>query len=125
MDVPYLISDSAAFASPTLPSDSKTLRSESDIFATSARGSCGMDPGPIPLRTVTFSSSSIGDSLYSVRKRVVLARSLMFSTFEMLCFTVLAVRGGGTELALMRPKKGLPASTGVLEGIAPSSAKIR
>ena len=129
MDAPYLTSGdvesgSAALVSPlqVLPSVSKALRSETDIFATSARGSCGMDPGPIPLRIVIFSASSIGDSLYSEGKRVVLARSLMFSTFEILCFTVLTVRGGGTELDLMRPKKGSPASTGVLEGIAPSSA---
>ena len=66
MHVPYWISDgavldSAEFASPTLPSDSKAHRSESDIFATSARGSCGVDPGPVPLRIVTFSVSSMGD----------------------------------------------------------------
>ena len=105
MDVQYRISDddvssSAVLASPLLPSDSKALRSESDIFATSARGSCGVDPGPILLRILTFSAPSMGDSLYSVRKRVVLERSLMFSTFAMLRFTVSAVRGGGTDLAL-------------------------
>ena len=95
MDVPYQISDSAAFASPTLPSDSKTLRSESDIFATSARGSYGVDPGPVPLRIVTFPASSRGDLLYGVRKRLVLSWSLMFSAFAMLRFTALTVRGGG------------------------------
>ena len=68
MDVPYLISGdvvsgSAALASPDLPSDSKALRSDSDIFATSARGSCGVDPGPVPLKTVIFSTSSMGDWL--------------------------------------------------------------
>jgi hypothetical protein len=120
MDVPYWISGgvvlgSAAFTSPTLPSDSKVLRSESDIFAMSARGSCGVDPGPVPLRIVTFSASSMGDWLYGVRKRLVLLRSLMFSNFVMLRFTTLTVRGGGTDLALMRPRKGSPGVTGVFE----------
>ena len=127
MDIPYRISgtvvlDPAAFASPTLPSDSKALRSESDIFATSARGSCGVDPGPVPLRKVIFSLSSMGDWLYGVRNRLVLSRSLIFSTFAMLPFTALTVRGGGTDLTLIRPRKGSLELTGVFEGIAPSSA---
>ena len=89
MDVPYrtpghVVSGSAALASPTLPSDSKALRSGSDIFATSASGSCGVDPGPVPLRIVViFSASSMGDLLFDVRKRLVLPRSLMFSNFAM------------------------------------------
>ena len=116
------VSGSAELASPPLSSDSKALRSESDIFATSARGSCGVDPGPIPLRIVTFSASSMGDWLYGVRKRVVLSRSMTFSTFAMLRFTVLVVRGGGTDPILMRPKKGSPGAIGAFEGIAPSSA---
>ena len=53
------------------------------------------------------------------------SRSLIFSTFAMLHFTVLAVRGDGTDLILMRPRKGLSGKTGVVEGIAPSSAYIR
>ena len=127
MHVPYRISEgvvlgSAEFASPTLPSDSKALRSESDIFATSASGSCGVDPGPVPSRIVTFSVSSMGDRLYGVRKRLVLSRSLIFSTFVMLPFTALTVRGGGTDLTLMRPRKGSLGETGVFEGSAPSSA---
>ena len=89
MDIPYRIpgdvaSGSAALACSTLPSDSKALRSGSDIFATSARGSCGVDPGPVPLRIVIiFSVSSMGDLLYDVRKRLVLPRSWMFSNFAM------------------------------------------
>ena len=91
MDAPYripggVVSCSATLASPTLPSDSKALRSESDIFATSASGSCGLDPGPVtvPLRIVViFSASSIGDLLYDVRKRLVLPWSLMFSNLAM------------------------------------------
>ena len=72
MDVQYQIPDTegvvlGSATSPTLPSDSIALRSESDIFATSARGSCAVDPGPVPLRIVTFSVSSMGDSLYGVR----------------------------------------------------------
>ena len=127
MGKPYLssgdvVSGSAALETPLLPSDSKALRSESDIFATSAKGSRGVVPGPVPLRIVTFSASSIGDSLYSVRKRVVLVRSLMFSTFAMQRFTVSAVRGGGRDLAFIRPRKGSPAATGVLQGIALSPA---
>ena len=127
MDVPYRISEgvvlgSAAFASPTLPSNSKTLRSESDIFATTARGSCGLDPGPVSLRIVTFSLSSIGDWLCSVRKRLELSQSLMFSTFAILPFTALTVRGGGTDSASMRARKGSPGETGVFEGMTPSSA---
>ena len=125
MDIRYWISEDAvsgsALASLPLPSDSKALRSESDIFATSARGSCGVDPGPIPLRIVNFSASSMSDWLYGVRKRVVPVRSLMFSTFAMLRFTVLAVRGGGTDLALMRPRKGSSA-IGVFKGIPTCSA---
>ena len=52
MDVRYRISgavepDSATLASPPLLPDSKALRSDSDIFATRARGCCGEDPGPV------------------------------------------------------------------------------
>ena len=64
MDVQYRIfgavvssSASVALASPPLPPDSKSLRSESDIFATSARGSSGVDPTSV----VTLSVSSMGD----------------------------------------------------------------
>ena len=89
MDVPYRMpggaAGSAAFVSPA---DSKSFLSESDIFATSARGSCGVLPGPVPLRIVTFSASSMGNLLYDVRKRLVLPRSLMFSNFAMHRFTV-------------------------------------
>jgi hypothetical protein len=63
----------------------------------------------------------MGDSLYGVRKILMLSRSLIFSNFAMLRFTALALRGGGTNLAMMRPKKGSPGATGVFEGIAPSS----
>ena len=123
MDVRYwiVVSGSAELTSSLLP-DSKVLRSKSDIFATSARGSCGVDPGRIPLRIVTFSASSMGVSLYDVRKRVVCSRSLMFSTFAMLHFTTLTVRGGGTDVALMRPRKRSLGAKGVFVGIAPSSA---
>ena len=125
MDVPYripvlVVSGSAALASPTLPSE---LRSGSDIFATSASGSCGVDPGPVPsIIAVIFSASTIGDLLYDVGKRLVLPRSLIFSDFAMQRFTVLAVRGGGTDPALMRPMKASPGAKDVFEGIAPSSA---
>ena len=127
MDLPYripggVVSGSASLASPPLLPDSNSLLSESDSFATSARGSCGVDPGPAPLRMVSLSVSSIGDWLYDVRKRQVLPRSSMFSHFAMLRLTVLTVRGGGTELNLMRPRKGSLGATGVFEGIAPSSA---
>ena len=72
MDVQYrisaeVVSGPVALASPPLPSASKALRSESDIFATSARGSCGVDPGPVPLSIVILLASSIGDSLNGVR----------------------------------------------------------
>jgi hypothetical protein len=122
MDIPYrgVMSVSAALASPSLPSDSKTLRSEPDTFATRARGSCGVDPGPIPLRIVILSALSMGNLLYDVRKRLLLVLSLMFSIFAMLHFTASALRGGGTDLALMRPRKASPGVTGVFEGIAPS-----
>ena len=111
----------AVLASPSLPSDSKALLSESVIFATRAKGSCGVDPGPVPLRIVT---SSMDDSLNGERKRRVFSRSSMFSTFAMLRFIALAVRGpgGGTDLALMRPKNGSLGATGIFEGIAPFSA---
>ena len=129
MDVPYLIPGgvvpvSAALASPPLLPDSKSLLSESDIFARRASGSCGVDPGLVPLRIVTFSVLSMGDSLYDVRKRLVLPTSLilMFSIFAMQNFTDFTVRGGGTDLILMRPRKGSVGATGVFEGIAPSSA---
>ena len=127
MDVPYRISGdvasgSAGLASLPSPSESKALRSESDIFATSARGSCGVDPGPEPSKIVTFkiSASSIGDGLNGVRKIEVLVH-LMFSTAVMVPFTALTVRGGGTVLTLMRPRKGSPEAIGAFEGIAPSS----
>ena len=117
-----VVSGSAALASPPLLPDSRSLRSESDILTTRARGSCDVDPGPVPLRIVTLSASSIGDWLYDVRKRLVLSRFSMFSIFAMHRFTVLAVRGGGTDVYLMRPRKGSPGDTGVFEGSAPSSA---
>ena len=133
MDVRYRISEgvvlsSATFrvASPPVSPDSKSLLSESEIFAMSARGSCRVDPGPAPLRiVVTLSASFMGDWLYGVTKRLVFSRSLTFSAFAMLRFRALAVRGGGTDLALMRPTKGSPGVVVVFEGIAPSSAKIR
>ena len=56
-----IVSGSAALASPPLPPDSKALRSESDIFATRARGFCGVDPGPVRLRIATLSVSPMGD----------------------------------------------------------------
>ena len=80
MDVRYrisggVVSDSLALAGPPLPSDSKGLRSESVIFATRARGSCGVDPRPVRLRMVTLSVSPKGDWLYGVRKSIVLVGS--------------------------------------------------
>jgi len=124
MDVPYRISGGviSGSADPILPLDSKTLRSESDNFATSARGSCGVDPGPVPLRKVTFSASSMGDWLYGVRKRLQLSQPLMFSAFAMPPCIALMVRGGGTALYLIRPRKGSLRVTRVFERIAPSSA---
>ena len=128
MDVQYrisgdVVSDSAVLlASPPLPSDSKMLRSESDIIATSIRGSCGVDPGPVPWRTeVSLSWSPMGDWLYGVGKRLLLVSS-MFSTLAMQCFMASTLRGGGTYLTLTRPTKGSLGVTGVFEGIAPSSA---
>ena len=98
MDIRYWIpsgvvsgSAAAALARTPLPPDSKALRSESDIFATRARGSCGIDPGPVRLIIVTLPSPSMGDWLYGVRKRLVLVRSLMSSAFAMLRFTALTV----------------------------------
>ena len=73
-------------------------------MATRARGSCGVDPGPVPLRIITLSASPMGVPLYGVRKRLVLSPSLMFSTVAMLHFTVLAMRAGGTDLVLIRPR---------------------
>jgi hypothetical protein len=93
MDVRYrisrgVVSGSAALAS--LPSDSKSLRSESDIFATSARGSCGVDPGPVPLRIVTLWASSMGDWLYGVRK------TSAFTVFDVLQFCNAALYSFGS-----------------------------
>ena len=59
----------------------------------SASGSCGADPGPVPLRIVAFSASS---------KKETSAFDVF--TFAMLPFTTLTVRGGGTDLILMRPQ---------------------
>ena len=92
MDLRYWIvvsgSESAALVSSSLPSDSRALRSETDMFATSARGSCGMDPGPVRLTMVILSASPMGDWLCGVRKRVVvILRSLMSSAYSMLRFT--------------------------------------
>ena len=75
MDVPYripggVVSGSPAFACPPLLRDSKSLLSESDSFATSARGSCGVDPGPVPLRIVgSFSASSMADLIAKLYKK--------------------------------------------------------
>jgi hypothetical protein len=86
-----VVSDSAALASPPLSPDSKVRRSESDILATRASGSCGVDPGPVQLRIAILSASPMGDWLQGVRKRLVLVRSLMSSIFAMQRFTALAV----------------------------------
>ena len=96
MDVRYRIvvsgSESAALANSSFPSDSRALRSETDIFATSARGSSGMDPGPVRLTMIISSASPMGDWLCGVRNRVVvILRSLMSSTFAMLRFTIWTV----------------------------------
>ena len=98
MDVRYRISGgtvsgSAALESPPLPLDSKALLLESDIFTTSARGSCGVDPGPVQLRLniVTLSASPMGDFPHGVRKILLFVGSSMSSTFAILCFTLLAV----------------------------------
>ena len=82
---------SAVPVSPPLPPDSKALRSESDILATRARGCCGVKPRPIQLGSLNFSASRTGDWLYGERKRLVFARSSIFSIFAMLRFTALAV----------------------------------
>ena len=91
MDVRYRISvsGSTALLSPPITPDSKAVRLESDILATKAKGSCGVDPGQ--LRPVTLSALPKGDWLYDVKKRLVLAQSLMFSTFAMVRFTAWAV----------------------------------
>ena len=62
MDIQYLISQSeyAALRSSSLSLDSKALHSETDIFATRARGSCGVNPGPVQLKMVTLSALSMG-----------------------------------------------------------------
>ena len=98
MDVLYrmpegVASGSSALASPPLLPDSKTLRSESDNFATSARGSCGVDPGPVRLRIVNLSASPMGNWLYGVRKRLMLVGSfkLMSSAFAILSFIALTL----------------------------------
>ena len=120
-----VVSGSAALASPPLPPDSRALRSNlksaSDIFATRARGSCGVDPGPVRLRIATLPVWFMGDWLYGVRKRLVFVQFLMFSTFAMQRFTVWTVWGGATDLALIRPRKG-SLGAAVFEGMAPSSA---
>ena len=91
-----------SLAGPPLSPDSKALRSESDIFAMRAKGLCGMDPGPVRLRMVTLSASPMGDWLYGVRKRLILVRSLIFSTFVMLRFTALTSGDlGNSDLALL------------------------
>ena len=112
MDPPYrtfAVSDSAVFAG--LP-----LSPVSDSIVTNARNFSGVDPW-----VVTMSASSMGDWLNGERKRLVLSRSLMFkfSTFAMLLFTALTVRGGGTDLNVMRPKIGSPGA-GAFEETAPS-----
>jgi hypothetical protein len=63
-------SNSEILARP-LVSDFKALRPDAVNFATSARGSCGNNPGPAWLRIVTLSMSSMGDGLDGVRKRLV------------------------------------------------------
>ena len=125
MDVQYRISADAVsgsvLANPPLPSDSKALRSESDIFATSTIGSCGVDPGPVVL--LSMSAAPKGEWLNSEGKRLVPSslRSFMFSAFAMQYFTVVALRGGGTDITSIRPTKALLGVTGVFEGMAPSS----
>ena len=96
MDIRYrnsaaVVSDSVALASSPFPLDSKALRSESNIFATRARGSCGVDPGPIGLRIVTMSVSLMDELLYGVRKRLMLVQSMMFSIFAVQFFITLMV----------------------------------
>ena len=88
LDIRYRVS---ALLSPPFTPDSKALRSEFDILATKAKGSCGVDPGPVRLRLITLTALSNGDWLYGVKKRLVLVQSLMFSTFAMVRLTAWAV----------------------------------
>ena len=83
----------SAFVSPPLLPDSKALRSESDNFATRAKGSCGVDPAPVRSRILTFSVSSKGDWLYGERKRLrhVGSFKLISSAFAILNFIASAV----------------------------------
>ena len=87
MDVRYRISGPGGVPFPNLNLTGKR-RSESDseILATKTRGSCGVDPGPARLR-ITLSLLAMGNWLSGVMKRIVLVRSLMFSTFAMVRFT--------------------------------------
>jgi hypothetical protein len=105
-----------------LPSDSKAFRSESESFATRATGSCGMDPIPVCWRMATLRFSSMGDWLDGVRKSLVRVWSSKFSAFARRRFTDFTTRGGGTDVALTRPRKGSPGVTAVFEGMIPSSA---
>ena len=84
---------SGSATAPPLLSDIKVHRSKSEIgvFEMKARGSCGVDPGPVRLR-VTL-SASMGDWLYRVRKRVVPTKSSMFSTYGFYTFGGVIVRG--------------------------------
>ena len=122
-----VVSGSPALSSLSPDFDERLpLARESEIFATKARGSCGVDPGPARVRIETLSASFRGDLLYGESKRLGLVRSLMFSTFAMVRFTACTVSrlGGGTDLALMRPRKGSPGA-GVFELVGPSSSQIR
>ena len=97
IDIWYCISGSVVSGSADsqvnpLPPNSKVLRLETNICATMARASCGMDSRPVQLRIVILSASAMGEWLCCVRKRQVFVGSLNPSTFEMLRFTALVVR---------------------------------
>jgi hypothetical protein len=120
LNPPNRTSAAVSSVAPESPPLSPALGSESVNFATNARGFSGVHPGSVRLRIVTMSASPMGDWLNGERKRLELSKSLIFSTFAMMRFIVLALRGGGTDRTLMHPKK-LEGPTGVCEGTAPSS----
>jgi hypothetical protein len=96
-------------------------RSERDNCTRRATCSCGMNPGPLWLRTIILLLSFIGDWLDRVRKRLVGVLLSMFSDFARQRLTEATVCGGATCVALTRPRNGSLGDAGFFEKTAPSS----
>lgn len=94
-------------------------------LTTSAKGSSGMNPGPVLATIDTRPFSSIGDWLEGDRNKLARLGSRMLSTVQRRLFIERGLGGGGTELDWIRAREDSRGSMGCLDTIPPSSVYTR